>query len=220
MRTDLVDFSFINTDQFKDYNFLSEIQTTDLIKNKCNGIPSLYSNYFSGYIDLFIYINLKDVPYKQFIKSYELQHALSKNYIYNSFSLYGYNYLSDCTTTIYRKIQKEIPVINFSHTFYTYSELIKYYNNIKSILPHALFGYAKHEPSYIKYNIYKIYENKNKDIIFITFYKDKKTNEYNTKFVDKSEIGASKDYFNQKTLNSLLDIFKTSFKNIDKLFTS
>lgn len=220
MRTNIVDFSFINTDQFKKYDFLSEQQTNNLIKTKCNGIPSLYSNYFSGYVDLFIYIHLKDVPYKQFIKSYELQHTLSKNYIYNSFSLYGYNYLSNCTTTIYRKIQKEIPVINFSHTFYTYSELIKYYNNIKSILPHALFGYAKHEPSYIEYNIYKIYENKNKNIIFITFYKDKRTDEFNYKFVDKYEIGASKEYFNKKTLNNLLDNFKNNFKNIDELFIS
>ena len=47
MRTNIIDFSFINIDQFKNYNFLSESQITNLINNKCNGIPTLYSNYLT-----------------------------------------------------------------------------------------------------------------------------------------------------------------------------
>lgn len=220
MRTDFIDFSFINVDQFKDYDFLSESQTADLIKNKCHNIPTLYSNYFSGYVDIFVYVDLKSVPYKQFINSYELQHALSKNYIYNSYSLFGNNYLANCTTITYRKLQKEIPILNFSHTFYNYKDLFEYYTKIKSILPHALFGHAIHEPTYKTYNIYKIFKNKYNNTIFITFYKDMKTNHFNTKLVDITEIGASKDYYNQKTLNSLLNNFETNLKNINKMFIS
>jgi len=220
MKTNIVDFSFINIDQFKDYNFLNEEQTNNLIKTKCNGIPIIYSNYFSGYIDLHVYVNLKNISHKEFINSYELQHALCKNYIYNSFNLYCNNYLYNCDVTIYRKIQKELPVLNFSHTFYTYSDLIRYYNNIKTILPHASFGYFTHKPTYTEYNIYKIYENNNKNIVFITFYKDKRTDEFNYQFVDKCEIGAGKDYFNQKTLNNLINNCNKNFKYIDKLFTS
>lgn len=218
MRTDLIDFSFINVDQFKNYNFLDQEQSGNLIKHICNGIPEIYSQDKYGSVILNTYIDLKKVSYQQFVNSYELQKELRNHIYYTSFNPLYEQFISKDT---YKDMQKSMSFyINFSHTFYNYKDLYNMYLEIKLTLPSAIFGYVIIHPIYQKYNIYKIYKDHYGNIGFILFYKDDESNEFKITSIDQNEIGKNKSFFNKKTTTNLLNKFNKQFKKLDSLFIS